>query len=207
MALPEKEDAGSVAAVSSLGAAAKPRIVLLGASGSGKGTQAGRLSARFGIPRISTGEMLRENVARGTALGRDAAPLLAEGRYIPDSVVVPMVRERLAEADCTEGFILDGFPRTVPQAEALGALVEGGLAEMVVVHVDVPREELVRRTLNRGREDDQGPLVMSRLAEHDIWTLPVLEWFGARVRLHAVDGHRNADAVTADLVGVLEGRA
>jgi len=196
-----------VAGVSSLGAVARPRIVLLGPPGAGKGTQAERLSARFGIPRISTGEMLRENVARGTDLGRAAEPLLAKGLYVPDEVLVPMVSGRLAAEDCQDGFILDGFPRTVSQAETLGGLVEGGLESLVVFHVDVPREELLLRLGGRGREDDRGAIAESRLAEHESQTRPLVEWFQARGRVRDVDGFREADAVTAELVSVAEGRA
>jgi adenylate kinase len=193
-----------VVGVSARGAVVRPRIVLLGAPGSGKGTQAERLSARFGIPRISTGEMLRDNVARGTEAGRQAAPLLAEGRYVPDSVLLPMVRERLAEEDCKDGFILDGFPRTVPQAEVLGRLVGGNRGNFVVVHVDVPRSELLRRLEGRGREDDRGRMMESRLSEHETHTRPVLAWFQENGKVYDVDGYRDVDAVTADLVSFAE---
>lgn len=126
------------------------RVVFLGAPGVGKGTQGERLSAQFGWPKISTGDLLREAVKRQTPLGKDAKHYMDQGQLVPDSVVVGLVREKLAESGCAKGFILDGFPRTVPQAEELDQLLstqQVGLSR--VVNFRVPREAIVQRLSGR----------------------------------------------------------
>jgi len=125
-------------------------VVLLGAPGAGKGTQAERIVADFGLPHISTGDMLRAAVAAGTPMGREAAKYMEAGALVPDEVVVGVVKERLAQPDAREGFLLDGFPRTVAQAEALDALLAAeGRAITHVVLIEVPDEELVQRIAGR----------------------------------------------------------
>ncbi len=125
-------------------------VVLLGGPGAGKGTQAERIVAEFALPHISTGEMLRAAVANGTEMGREAQRYMESGALVPDEVVIGVVRERLAEPDALEGFLLDGFPRTVRQAEELDAmLAEAGRAITHVVLIDVPAEELVQRIAGR----------------------------------------------------------
>ena len=125
-------------------------VILLGAPGAGKGTQAERIVARFGLPHISTGEMLRAAVAQGTAMGRAAQRSMESGDLVPDDVVVGVVRDRLAEPDAGDGFLLDGFPRTLPQAERLDAMLAGeGRAITHVVLIDVPEDELVQRLAGR----------------------------------------------------------
>jgi adenylate kinase len=125
-------------------------VILLGGPGSGKGTQAERIVARFGMPHISTGEMLRAAVAQGTEMGLAAQKSMEAGALVPDEVVIGVVRDRLAEADAQDGFLLDGFPRTIAQAERLDAmLAEGGRAVTHVILLDVPEDELVVRLAGR----------------------------------------------------------
>lgn len=126
------------------------RLILLGPPGAGKGTQAEKLSESFGIPHISTGDMFREAVAAGTSLGLQAKSFMDSGRLVPDEVTIGIVRERLQRCDCRKGFLLDGFPRTVPQAQALDEIL-GELSEELdaVVSIDVPEDKLVRRLSRR----------------------------------------------------------
>ncbi len=122
------------------------RLIFIGPPGSGKGTQAKRLASRFAIPHISTGDMLREAVAGGTELGKEAAKIMAAGNLVPDDVMIGMIRERLAKADARKGFILDGFPRTIEQAEKLDGLMSGNGNEPVrVLQLLVPDEAIVKR--------------------------------------------------------------
>ena len=126
------------------------RLILLGAPGVGKGTQADQLSVRFGCPKISTGEILREAVRNKTTLGLEAKACMDEGKLVPDSIVVGIVRDKLGEPACARGFFLDGFPRTVPQAEELGRMLEGRGSRLDrVVNVMVTREEVVKRLTGR----------------------------------------------------------
>jgi adenylate kinase len=125
-------------------------VILLGGPGAGKGTQAERIVVDHKLPHVSTGDMLRAAVAKGTEMGREAQKYMANGQLVPDEVVIGVVRDRLAEPDASEGFLLDGFPRTVPQAEALDAmLAEAGREITHVVLIDVPAEELVQRIAGR----------------------------------------------------------
>lgn len=125
-------------------------VVLLGPPGAGKGTQAARLASQLGVPRISTGDMLREAIAAGTPLGRQAGPLMERGQLVPDELLMEIVRERLSRPDCANGFILDGFPRTVRQAEGFTEMNdEVRDRQLLVFNVEVPREELLRRLSGR----------------------------------------------------------
>ena len=125
-------------------------VILLGGPGAGKGTQAERIVVDFKLPHVSTGEMLRAAVAKGTEMGREAQKYMESGQLVPDEVVIGVVRERLGEPDAAEGFLLDGFPRTVPQAEALDAmLADSGRGITHVVLIDVPADELVQRIAGR----------------------------------------------------------
>ena len=126
------------------------RMILIGPPGAGKGTQAARLVERFHIPHISSGEMLRAAVAEGTTLGRTADGFMKAGQLVPDDVVIGMVIERIAKPDCSDGFVLDGFPRTRPQAEALdAALAEAGVSLDVVLLIEVPDEPILERITGR----------------------------------------------------------
>ena len=124
-------------------------FLLLGPPGAGKGTQSAIIARRTGVARISTGEMLRDAIARKTPLGEQAAPLMDNGKLVPDSLLVALIADRVTESDCTNGFLLDGFPRTVNQAEALDTLVRDRGMELVVMNFDVPRAVLLRRLSGR----------------------------------------------------------
>src|ERR1051325_3821342 len=126
------------------------RVVFLGAPGVGKGTQADRIAAQYQVAKISTGDLLREAVRNQTTLGLEAKNYMDQGKLVPDAVVIGLVKEKLTDPSCAKGFILDGFPRTVPQAEALGvALASKGIALGRVVNFQVPREDIVRRLSGR----------------------------------------------------------
>ncbi len=159
-------------------------VLMMGPPGAGKGTQAKLLGERYGIPQISTGDMLREATASGSELGERVKGIMARGELVPDDVVIELVRERLERPDCAKGFILDGFPRTASQAAALDALLgDRGREPLQVVFVDVPEDELRRRILTRGegRADDTEETVTKRLEVYQRETAPVLDHYGEAV--------------------------
>ncbi|HLV65796.1 MAG TPA: adenylate kinase [Polyangiaceae bacterium] len=204
------------------------RIVLLGAPASGKGTQANELCRTFGVPKISTGDMLRAALAAGTPLGKEAERYMNAGQLVPDSVVIGLVEERTAEPDAASGFILDGFPRTVPQAQALGdLLVRKGTPLDAVIQIDVPRELLMERaTLRRTdkrtgqiyhlkynpppqgaelehRADDQEETVKKRLDQYDAMTAALLPYYQKLGILSRVDGVGEPSEVTRRILAAL----
>jgi len=185
------------------GRAPKARVIFLGPPGAGKGTQAARLADYLRIPRISTGDMLRENIANGTPLGQAAAPYMEKGGLVPDDLLIEMIRARISEPDCAHGYILDGFPRTLPQAEGLEAMA-GKTSKVVVFDMEVPRDELLRRLSGRGRDDDKAEAVRKRLEEYDARTTPLVSYYQDRSRFHRIDGFRPMEAVFADLRSHLE---
>jgi adenylate kinase len=138
-----------VADASSQPATLSRGVVFLGPPGAGKGTQAARLARHLDLPRVSTGDMLRDAIAKGTPVGQEAAPHIAKGRLVPDHLLVELVGRRIREQDCAEGCIFDGFPRTLAQAEALDAMLAGGTSHFTVFKFEVPREELLRRLSGR----------------------------------------------------------
>lgn len=208
-------------------------VVLIGPPGSGKGTQAVRLAEHYGIPHISTGEILRSAVRAGSALGRQVADIMAKGSLVSDDLMTDLVRARLKEPDVTHGFVLDGYPRTVGQAEALDSMM--GRAEMIVLLIDVPDGEIVRRmgtrrvcdscrltqsvadafhpdsepcpycggTLVR-RPDDEPETVRRRLATYAEYATPVIEHYRKRQTFGVVDGVQHADKVSAAMMAHID---
>ncbi len=179
------------------------RVILLGPPGAGKGTQSEVLCGRLGVCAISTGEMLREAVAEGSALGVRVRGIMASGELVDDATMAEVVRDRLARQDARNGFLLDGYPRTLPQAETLaGILRDAGLSLDAVLLVEVPEDELVRRTLLRGRADDQEEVVRERLRVYREKTAPLIGYYRERGLLHEIDGNRPVEEVTAQMLGL-----
>ena len=170
------------------------RIVLLGPPGCGKGTQAARLVAREGILHLSTGDLLRAAVAAGSELGRQAKPLMDAGRLVPDDLVIGLVKERIARPDAAQGFLLDGFPRTLTQADALDAALGAHGVEAVVYFV-LGDEEIVRRSLGRGRTDDTEPVIRERLEVYRAQTQPLVARYRGKGLLEEVDATGTVDEV------------
>jgi adenylate kinase len=186
------------------------RIVLLGPPGAGKGTQAARVACRFGAPHIATGDIFRANVAEGTELGRAAQEYMDLGDLVPDEVVIAMVMERLAADDCRAGFVLDGFPRTVEQAEALDRqLVELGSPLHAVLCFDIAEDELLRRLAGRAaaqhRADDAEQTIRHRLEVFAIKTRPLIDYYAHRGLLIPVDAIGPIEVVTKRILAALNG--
>lgn len=186
------------------------RIVFLGPPGSGKGTQAKLLGKRFGVPAISTGDMLREAVRRETALGRRAKSIMEAGELVPDDVVIGLIRERIGSPDVAGGFLLDGFPRTIAQAQVFRRLLEdNGTPLDAVVNLAVPEATLLERLLGRagqeGRSDDRPETVRERLRVYGEKTAPLVAFYEASGLLTHVDGFGSVDDVTGRIDRVLTG--
>lgn len=184
-------------------------VVFFGPPGSGKGTQASRLAASLGIPQISTGDLLRGNVARGTELGKIAKPIMESGALVPDDLVTRMLKERLAEPDAAGGALFDGYPRTVPQAEALDKLLaEEGRKVVAVLFIDVPDapiiERLVKRAALEGRADDTPETIAARLRVYREKTEPLAELYRAHGVFHRIDGDRPVEAVAEDVLAAVK---
>jgi adenylate kinase len=213
------------------------RVIFLGPPGAGKGTQAARLAGHLGVPKIGTGEMLRTAIAKDSSLGRKVHPFMETGNLVPDDLLVALVRERVAEADCDRGFVLDGFPRTLPQARGLEEM-SGNPRAWVVFDFEVPRPVLMLRLSGRRwcprcqatfhlvndppkrpgacdscgtelvqREDDHESVVAKRLQEYDERTFPLIDYYRSRARMVPVDGNRPMDVVFRELLEAVEVRA
>ena len=203
-------------------------LVFLGAPGAGKGTQAKRISEKYGIPHISTGDILRANIKAGTKLGKLAKSYIDKGALVPDEVIIKVMESRLAEADCKNGYLLDGFPRTIEQAKALDKITDVTLA----VHIVVDNDAVVARIAGRRmcvcgesyhvsahpsdvcdkcgaklyqRDDDKEETVKSRLEVYERQTAPLIEYYSAKGVLRDVDGMKDVADVTSEIVKVIDG--
>ena len=207
------------------------RMILIGPPGAGKGTQAQRLLARFRIPHISSGDMLRAAVAEGTALGRAADGFMKAGQLVPDDVVIGMVIERIQKQDCQAGFMLDGFPRTRPQAEALAAALDDAGRQLDhVLLIEVPDQLIIDRIVGRRtdpvtgtiyhltfnpppadvagrvvqRKDDTEEACRARLEKYHSETAPIVPFYEKQGLLRRVDGNAAPDTVTERILGALK---
>ena len=184
------------------------KLVFLGPPGSGKGTQAEVLAEQLGVSHISTGAMLRDAVEEGSDLGRKVEAIMNSGALVDDDTMADVVRDRLAKSDARRGFILDGYPRTLPQAETLGAILTGqpggGATLDAVVLIDVPEDELVRRALARQRADDKEEVVRERLRVYREKTEPLIGHYRERHLLRAVDGNAPIEEVTSRILGAID---
>ncbi|HVK75047.1 MAG TPA: adenylate kinase [Kofleriaceae bacterium] len=205
-------------------------MILVGPPGAGKGTQAARLVEKLQIPHISSGDMLRAAVQEGTELGKAADGYMKAGQLVPDDVVIGMILERIAKPDAARGFMLDGFPRTIPQAEALDrAMTEAGYALDLVLLIEVPDALIVERGVGRRndpetgriyhvkfdppppeiahrlvhRKDDHEEAIKKRLTYYHDWTSPIVPLYDAKGLLRRVDGVGTPDEVTARITAVL----
>lgn len=207
------------------------KVALFGPPGAGKGTQAKYIVEEFGIPQISTGDLLRAQVREGTELGKMAKEYMDKGELVPPDVVISMMKERLKEDDCRNGFILDGFPRSLPQAEALEEFVELD----AVINISVEESELVRRITGRRmcrcgatyhiefnppryvgicdrcggalyqRDDDKEETVKQRLRVYREQTAPLIEHYGQKGILKNIDGSRSIEEISSDIIDHLKG--
>ena len=206
-------------------------IILFGAPGAGKGTQAKELTKKYEIPQISTGDILRAAIANKTSLGLEAKKLMDEGKLVSDDIVNGLVEARLQEADCEKGFILDGFPRTVAQAEALDGILEKFNKKIEkVIALDVSDDEIIERITGRRvskktgkiyhikynppvdenpedleqRADDNKETVVKRLEVYNKQTAPVLDYYKKQGKVYTVDGTKKLEEITKDIIEILE---
>lgn len=190
-------------------------IILLGPPGAGKGTQAKKLEEKYGVKQLSTGDMLRAEIAAGTELGKKAKEVIDQGQLVSDDIIIGMIENRVEEADCANGVIFDGFPRTVAQAEALSAMLESkGQKLKAVIHLEVDPEALVDRLNNRiaemkaaGQEirsDDTPETLRERINVFREQTAPIIPYFEEKGMLSSIDGMGSIEQVESDIAAVLD---
>ncbi|PWL21137.1 MAG: adenylate kinase [Candidatus Aquiluna sp. XM-24bin5] len=187
------------------------RILLIGPPGAGKGTQAALLAKHFGIPAISTGDIFRENVRNETPLGLEAKAFMDRGEYVPDSLTNALVRDRLNQPDAVDGFLLDGYPRTIDQVEELDDILDESDKKLdVVVQLTADSDELLRRLSGRaeeqGRSDDTPEVIKRRLSVYEEQTAPLIDVYAARSLVAKVNGLGDIAGVTTRIIEVLDAR-
>lgn len=185
------------------------RLLIIGPPGAGKGTQAVRLSEHYGIPAISTGDIFRRNVAEQTDLGKQAKVFLDSGEYVPDSLTNALVRDRLAEPDAADGFLLDGYPRTTEQVAELDRMLEAAgtrLDAVVLLTVDpaLVVERLLKRAAEQGRSDDTEDVIRHRIQVYEAQTSPLVDIYRSRDLLLSVDGAGEVDEVSERIFAALD---
>jgi adenylate kinase len=181
------------------------RLVFIGPPGAGKGTQAERIIKRYTLAHLSTGDMLRAARDAKTPIGVEADKYMSTGQLVPDSVVIGVIADRLVQPDCQSGYLLDGFPRTIAQAEALDKmLAEKKTPLNVVVELRVPDEELFKRLAGRGRADDTEDAIKQRLIGYANQTKPLLDYYGKQNLLKTVDGLGTIDDIFARVTTILD---
>jgi adenylate kinase len=181
------------------------RIVFIGPPGAGKGTQAALVVGRYGIAHLSTGDMLRAARDAQTELGKLADQYMSAGQLVPDEIILKIVQERLQADDCRRGYLLDGFPRTLAQAEALDRMLsQDGTPLDVVLELRVPEEELFRRLSGRGRADDKPEVIRQRLVAYRQQTEPLLDYYQRRGLLQTIDGLGTVEEIFQRIQQVLD---
>lgn len=184
------------------------RIVFIGPPGAGKGTQAERMIATYGLAHLSTGDMLRAARDARTEVGQKAEQYMSGGQLVPDDIIVAIIRDRLGEPDCRRGYLLDGFPRTIAQAEALDQMLAAEKTPLdVVLELRVPDDELFQRLAGRGRADDKPEVIRQRLVAYRQQTEPLLDYYGKRGLLTTIDGLGTPDEIFERIRAVLGGIA
>ena len=179
------------------------RIILFGPPGCGKGTQATFISESLAIPHLSTGDMLRSAVSSGSDIGLKAKNIMESGGLVSDQIVLSIVEERIAKDDCEKGFILDGFPRTVNQAEKLDLLLSTNNKLDFVLRIKVDEEEIIKRLIDRAREDDKPDIIKNRFKSYNSETQPLIPFYEERKILFNIDGMQEIEKVSEDIKKVI----
>ena len=187
------------------------KLLLIGPPGAGKGTQASKLSEVFGIPAISTGDIFRENVKNETPLGLEAKSFMDRGAYVPDELTNKLVRDRLQNDDCANGFLLDGYPRTADHVDELDSILKETDSSLdAVIQLTADTDEVVRRlakrAIDQGRSDDTEDVIRNRLAVYEKETAPLISVYAARGLLIKVDGLGEIDQVTGRITEALDAK-
>lgn len=181
------------------------QIILIGGPGAGKGTQAAKIKEKYGIPHISTGEILREEVAKNTPLGMQVKEVMERGELVADSIILALVEKRLKQPDCQKGFILDGFPRTLTQAQGLEPILQKrGHPGLKVILLEVSDGEMMKRLLARKRADDTEETIKNRIAKYHAETVDAIRYYEEKGLLSRIDGEQSIEDVFADIEAELE---